>query len=202
MRALFSSIGIVLGLGLLASSPASAQIADLGRIIAKKDKDAAAAVEKAGQSSTSKPAAKPRAKPRPKPAALTTQEFSPDNEDPMSILDINSEVLQRFTAALAAESAKHDEAGKLTAARYNEAGADAGEFTPRQYFVLKARVGPLCDAFAKGAERPDDSRLAYMPSEADAIKPRCAVLMPALIKVAPSVPSVVPVSAKTTTKKR
>lgn len=182
------------------SSPAGAQIADLGKIIAKKDRDAGAAVENAGKSSgTRKRAARPKAAARAK--APQTGEYSPDTEDPASVLDITPEVMTRFAAGVAAETAKRKESGaRLTAARYDQAGATAGQFTARQYFVLKQRVTPFCQAVSKGAERPADTRLAYMPSEAIAITPNCRSLYPLLTALAAPAPQSTP--AHSVTRKR
>ena len=58
----------------------------------------------------------------------------------MSILDINPDALTHFSAAIAAEVARRGEGTALTRLQYDEVGATAGGFTPRQYFVLKARV--------------------------------------------------------------
>jgi hypothetical protein len=68
----------------------------------------------------------------------------------MSILHINADVLTRFSTALAAETGRRSEGAQLTRLKYDEHGATAGGFTPRQYFVLKARVRPFCEAIAAG----------------------------------------------------
>jgi hypothetical protein len=175
---------LVLALGALAPSLASAQISDLGKIIAGKDKQAAEAVEKAGKSQGKRQGKK---KPRAKPAARS--EVSRDSatgviDDPTVVLDITPDVLARFAAGLEAEAQKREQPVKgMTPAKFETAGAEAGGFTRAQYSMLKERVVPFCDAVIKGLDRPDDYRLAYMPTEMAAIKPRCPALVPALQKV-------------------
>jgi hypothetical protein len=182
------------------ASPAGAQIADLGRIIAKKDKDAADAVDKAGKSTGAKKTAAKR-----RPAAVAkpipvTAEFSPDTEDPMSVLDITPLALTHFAAGVGEETRQRNESGnRLTAAKYDELAAGAAQMTPRQYEVLKQRVVPFCQAVAKGADRPADTRLPYMPLEAEAIRPRCKSLLAPLESIAAQPVSPSP---RATTKKR
>jgi hypothetical protein len=154
---------------------------DLGAIWDRAMKDPTAAKPK--PSTTTKPGASRPAAPA-KPRVLP-ETFSGETEDPMSILDINVDVLTRFPTALAAETARRASATTLTRLQYDEAGATAGGFTPRQYFVLKARVRPFCEAAAAGQAPSDNLILSYMPSEGAAIRPRCSVLLPALQLVPP-----------------
>ena len=121
-----------------------------------------------------------------KPRVLP-ETFSGNTEDAMSILDINPDALTHFSAAIAAEVARRTGGTTLTALQYDEVGAAAGGFTPRQYFVLKARVRPFCEAVAAGQAPSDNLVLSYMPSEAAAIRPRCATLLPNL-KLTPVIP--------------
>lgn len=67
----------------------------------------------------------------------------------------------------------------MTRLKYDEVGAAAGAFMPRQYFVLKARVRPFCEAVAAG-QPSNNLTLSYMPTEAVVIRPRCPELLPAL----------------------
>ena len=176
---------IVLVAGVLVATPARAQVlVETGILSSPKPKDLGAIFDKALKEPT---AAKPKAKPgasRPASAPAKPQvlpeTFSGETEDPMSILDINADVLTRFSAALAAETARRGEAPPLTRLKYDEVGAAAGGFTPRQYFVLKARVRPFCEAVAAGQPPSDNLTLSYMPTEAAAIRPRCSALLPAL----------------------
>lgn len=173
----------------LVASTSRAQLVETGRILTPKKKDLGAIIEK----TLNAPREPSRARPQPtsrqhsKPAGVSPRAralpdtFISDTEDPASILDINAEVLTRFSAALAVETAKRgDTKIPLTRARGDSIGAKAGGFTPRQYFVLKARLRPFCEAIAGGRETPADQTLAYMPTEAMAIKPRCFELLPAL----------------------
>jgi len=121
-----------------------------------------------------------------KPRVLP-ETFSGNTEDPMSILDINPDALTHFSAAIAAEVARRSAGTALTPLQYDAVGAGAGGFTPRQYFVLKARVRPFCEAIAAGQAPSDNLVLSYMPSEAAAIRPRCATLLPNL-KLTPVIP--------------
>jgi hypothetical protein len=183
--------GMVLILAVLLSAPLHAQVLiETGRILSPKTKDLGEIIDKAAKGAKTVSGAQPRVETpgqRSEPAGTTSQPralpdtFSSDTEDPASILDINVDVVTRFSVALAAESAKR-EAGPnpLTRAKYDAIGAEAGGFTPRQYFVLKARARPFCEAVAAGQAPPDDLRFSYMPTEAMAIKPRCAELLPAL----------------------
>jgi len=176
--------GLVLAIGALTPSITSAQISDLGKIIAKKDKDAAEAVEKAGKSPRKSPG---KTKPRAKPAGKS--EVSRDAatgviDDPIVVLDITPDVLSRFATALEVEAQKREQPAKgTTPEKIETAGAEAGAFTRPQYAMLKERVTPFCEAVGKGLDRPDDYRLAYMPTEMAAIKPRCPALMSALQKL-------------------
>jgi len=133
---------------------------------------------KTGVSQAATTPAKPRVLP---------ETFSGNTEDPMSILDINPDVITRFFSALSAESERRSQVASLTRMQYDELGAKAGQFTPRQYFVLKARVRPFCEAIAAGQAPSDNLTLSYMPSEATTIRPRCATLLP-LLKLTPVIP--------------
>jgi hypothetical protein len=176
---------IVLAAVVLVSTPARAQvIVETGILSSPKGKDLGAIFDKASKEPT---AAKPKTKPRAsrpasapaKPRALPDS-FSGETEDPMSILDINPDVLTRLSAALAAETARRGQGTPLTRLKYDEVGAAAGGFTPRQYFVLKARVRPFCEAVAANQPPSNNLTLSYMPTEAVAILPRCPALLPAL----------------------
>lgn len=182
--------GVVLLLVAFLSSRSGAQLVETGRILTPKKKDLGAIIEKEiGKGPKGPSGAQPHVKraPHSRPAGATSQPkalpdtFVSDTEDPASILDINVDVLTRFSAALAVETAKREDAKRpLTRARYESIGAEAGGFTPRQYFVLKARLRPFCEAVAAGRAPPDDLAFSYMPTEAMAIKPRCTGLLPAL----------------------
>lgn len=182
--------GVVLLLLALLSSRSDAQLVETARILTPKKKDLGAIIEKElGKGPKGPSGTQPQVEPAPhsKPAGATSQPralpdtFSGETEDPVSILDINVDVLTRFSAALAVETAKREDAkSPLTRARYDSIGAVAGGFTPRQYFVLKARLRPFCDAVAAGRAPRDDLAFSYMPTEAMAIKPRCSGLLPAL----------------------
>ncbi len=183
-----ANVGVVLLLVALLSSRSDAQLVETG-IILKKTKDLGAMIENAGKGPKGPNGAQPQVEPAPpsKPAGATSQPralpdtFSGDTEDPASSLDINVDVLTRFSAAIAAETAKREDAkGSLTRAKYDSVGAKAGGFTPRQYFVLKTRLRPFCEAVAAGRAPPDDLAFSYMPTEAMAIKPRCSGLLPPL----------------------
>ena len=143
---------------------------------------------------TATPAAKTKAKTGVSHAAVTPakprvlpETFSGNTEDAMSILDINPDALTHFSAAIAAEVARRSAGTALTPLQYDAIGAAAGGFTSRQYFVLKARVRPFCEAIAAGQAPSDNLVLSYMPSEAAAIRPRCAALLPNL-KLTPVIP--------------
>jgi hypothetical protein len=175
----------VLAAAALVSTPARAQVlVETGILSSPKTKDLGAIWDKALKDPTG---AKPKPKPgAPRPASAPAKPpvlpdtFSGETEDPMSILDINADVLTRFSAALAAGTARRAEGPPLTRLKYDEVGAAAGGFTPRQYFVLKARVRPFCEAVAAGQPPSDNLTLSYMPTEAAAIRPRCPALLPAL----------------------
>jgi hypothetical protein len=184
---------IVLVATALVPTPARAQVLVETGILSPKTKDLGSKWDKGLK-------APPDAKPKPKPKAgaarpvsapakprVLPETFSGETEDPMSILDINADALTRFSAALAAEAARRGEGAQLTRVQYDEVGAAVGGFTPRQYFVLKARVRPFCEALASGQAPSDNLILSYMPSEAAAMRPRCSVLLPALTAV-PRVP--------------
>ncbi|HEY8166779.1 MAG TPA: hypothetical protein VIF83_14595 [Gemmatimonadaceae bacterium] len=184
-------IGTVLMFAMFIAAPARAQILiETAKILTPKTKDLGEIIDKAtkGPKAAAQPRVETPASGRPsatasRPTALPDT-FSSDTEPPESILDINAEVLTRFSAALAAEGTKRDEGGTaLTRGKYDAIGAEAGGFTSRQYFVLKARVRPFCDAVVAGQAPPNDLRFSYMPTESMAIKPRCAALAPALKKV-------------------
>jgi hypothetical protein len=178
------------------AAPASAQVLIETGVLSspKKPKDLGDIWDRAMKEPGAKPAAKPAAKtaaPR-TPAApakprVLPETFSGNTEDAMSILDINPDALTHFSAAIAAEVARRSAGTSLTALQYDSVGAAAGGFTPRQYFVLKARVRPFCEAIAAGQAPSDNLVLSYMPSEAAAIRPRCAALLPNL-KLTPVIP--------------
>lgn len=186
-------IGTVLMFAMFIAAPARAQVLiETGRILSPKTKDLGEIIDKAAKGPKAAGTAQPRVEtPAPgKSSAATSRPtalpdtFASDTEPPESILDINAEVLTRFSVALAAEGTKRDEGGTpLTRAKYDAIGAEAGGFTPRQYFVLKARVRPFCDAVVAGQAPPNDLRFSYMPTESMAIKPRCTALAPALKKI-------------------
>ena len=150
----------------------SPKVKDLGAIFDKASKEPKPAKPKtkAGVARTATPAT---------PQVLPDS-FSGETEDPMSILDINADVLTRFAAALAAETARRGQPPSLARLKYDEVGAAAGGFTPRQYFVLKARIRPFCEAAAAGQPPSNNLTLSYMPTEAMVIRPRCSELLPAL----------------------
>ena len=158
---------VIVETGIL-SSP---KVRDLGAIFDKASKEPKPAKPKTKRASAATTPPKPRVLP---------DSFSGETEDPMSVLDINADVLTRFTAALAAETARRGQVPQLTRLKYDEVGAAAGGFTPRQYFVLKARVGPFCEAVAAGQPPSNTLTLSYMPTEAVVIQPRCSELLPAL----------------------
>ena len=180
---MFAAIALVAAA--LAASPARAQvIVETGVLSSPKIKDLGAIFDKAsGEPTVAKPKTKPGAsRPAstpPKPRVLPDS-FSGETEDPMSILHINADVLTRFSAALVAEAARRGQGAPLTRLKYDEVGAAAGGFTPRQYFVLKARVRPFCEAIAAGQPPANNLTLSYMPTEAAVIRPRCPALLPAL----------------------
>ena len=163
---------------------------DLGAIWDRGMKDPTAATPKP-TTKTNSPAS--HSAPAPVKPRVLPETFSGETEDPMAILDINVDVLTRFPMALAAETARRGSGVPLTRLQYDETGAAAGGFTPRQYFVLKARIRPFCEAVAAGQAPPDNLILSYMPSEQAAIRPRCSVLLPAL-KLVPLVPVAVTAS--------
>lgn len=193
----FVRSALLLSVVLLVSSPAGAQIGDLGKIIAKKDKDAADAVDKAGKTTGSaRPVTKTPPRSRVQPVS-PTGEYSPDTEDPMSVLEISAESLVLFSAGIAAEKNLREAPGKaMTIAKYHAAGAESAQMTPRQYFVFGKRVTPFCEALARGAERPDDGRLGYMPSEVDALRSRCKSVLPAIEELATLAQRSPPVTTK------
>jgi len=175
---------VVFAVSALVATPAKTQvIVETGILSSPKAKDLGAIFDKASREP--KPA-KPKTKAGAPPAGVPPgprvlpDSFSGETEDPMSILDINADVLTRFVAGLAAETARRGQAPQLTRLKYDEAGASAGGFTPRQYFVLKARVRPFCEAAAAGQPPSNTLTLSYMPTEAMVIRPRCPDLLPAL----------------------
>jgi hypothetical protein len=180
--------GFVLVLAALLSSRSDAQLVETG-IILRKTKDLGAIIDKGTKDPKVPSGAQPQTEPAPrsKPAGATSQPrtlsdtFSSETEDLSSVLEITPDVLTRFSAALAAETAKRDDAkNPLTRAKYDSIGAGAGGFTPRQYFVLKARLRPFCEAVAASQAPPDDLTLSYLATEAMVIKPRCSALLPGL----------------------
>ena len=175
---------IVVAASALAAPPASTQvIIETGILSSPKVRDLGAIFDKA--SKEPKPA-KPKTKAgsthgtAPATPRVLPDSFSGETEDPMSILDINADVLTRFVTALTAESVRRGQSTPLTRLKYDEVGAAAGGFTPRQYFVLKARVRPFCEAGAAGQPPSNTLTLSYMPTEAMVLRPRCAELLPAL----------------------
>ena len=179
----------------LVSTSAGAQVLVETGILTPKTKDLGAIWDRGLEDPT---AAKPKSTTKTKPAAsrpasalakprVLPETFSGETEDPMAILDINVDVLTRLPTALAAETARRGSGAPLTRLEYDEVGAAAGGFTPRQYFVLKARIRPFCEAVAAGQAPSDNLILSYMPLEGAAIRPRCSVLLPAL-KLVPPVP--------------
>lgn len=175
---------IVFAASALVAHPARAQvIVETGILSSPKARDLGAIFDKASKEPTpakpktkaGRPAAPVPAKPR-----VLPDSFSGETEDPMSVLDVNSDVLTRFSAALAAETARRGQPPALTRLKYDEVGAAAGGFTPRQYFVLKARVKPFCEAIAAGQPPSNTLTLSYMPTEVAVIRPRCAELLPIL----------------------
>jgi hypothetical protein len=185
-----SSIPIAAALLLIVfgSSTAKAQVLiETGRILSPKTKDLGEILDKAakgpktisGVESASEPSAsKGRASSVPRKPVDPLAPFSTDGEDPASVLDINADVLTRFSTSLSAEAAKREQGAKVTPKQSNAAGAEAGAFTARQYFVLKARVSPYCEAAAAGRKALEELTLPYLPTETMAIKPRCAELLP------------------------
>jgi hypothetical protein len=185
-------ITTVLVASALVSTSTSAQVLVETGILAPKTKDLGAIWDRGMKDPTAtKPQPATKTKPGARPASapakprVLPETFSGETEDPMAILDINVDVLTRFLPALAAETARRGSAPSLTRLQYDEAGATAGGFTPRQYFVLKARVRPFCEAVAAGQAPADNLVLSYMPSERMAIGPRCSILLPALKLVPP-----------------
>lgn len=180
--------GFVVLLAVLVASRSDAQLVETG-IILKKSKDLGAILEKGAKDPKGPSVAQPQVEPGPhsKPAGAPSHPrdlpdtFSSETEDLSSVLEITADVVSRFSAALAAETAKRDDANNsLTRAKYDSVGAGAGGFTPRQYFVLKARLRPFCEAIAAGQAPPDNLTLSYLATEAMAIKPRCSSLLPEL----------------------
>ena len=193
-------IAILFSFATLATTASAQVIIEEGILVPKiKAKDPLSAKwDKAMKDPAAQPAATPAAKTKAKTGvshAATTpakprvlpETFSGNTEDPMSILDINADALMHFSVAIAAEVARRSEGTVLTALQYDEVGAAAGGFTPRQYFVLKARVRPFCEAIAAGQPPSDNLVLSYMASEAATMRPRCATLLPNL-KLTPVIP--------------
>jgi hypothetical protein len=169
----------------LAASPLEAQVlVETGILTPKKPKDLGSIWDKGMEGGAKKPAPKtttaPAAAAKPsKPKALP-ETFSGETEDPMSILGIDADVLARFSATLAVESKRRAETPSLTRFKYEELAAPTGNFTQRQYWVLKERIRPFCEATAANQAPPDNLTLSYMPSEAAAIRPRCGELLSAI----------------------
>lgn len=180
-------IGIVLSLAMVVSSPARGQVLVETGVISKKAKDLGEMIGKAAKQPANpqprvvSPSPGSRASARTAKPSVLPDTFSPDLEDPASVLGIDADVMTRFSSALAAEVAKRGERqNQLTRASYDAIGAKAGAFTPRQYLVLKARVLPFCEAVTAGQPYPNDLRFSYMPTEAAAISPHCIALLPEL----------------------
>ena len=180
--------GLALLVVALFSSRSEAQLVETA-IILKKSKDLGAILEKGAKDPKGPSVAQPQveATTHSKPSGTISQtrslpdSFSSETEDIASVLEITADVLARFSAALAVETAKRDDTKiPLTRAKYDSIGAGAGGFTPRQYFVLKARLRPFCEAVSAGQPPPDNLTLSYLATEAMAIKPRCSSLLPEL----------------------
>jgi hypothetical protein len=160
----------------------------------KKPKDLGDIWDKAMKEPGAKPAAKPAtnsaaAHPGAAPAKprVLPETFSGNTEDPMSILDINPDALAHFSIAISAEVARRSAGTALTPLQYDTVGAAAGGFTARQYFVLKARIRPFCEAIAASQAPSDNLVLSYVPSEAAAMRPRCSTILPTL-RLTPVIP--------------
>ena len=175
---------IVFTASALAALPSRAQvIVETGILSSPKARDLGAIFDKASKEPTP---AKPKTRagrptpPEPAKPRVLPDSFSGETEDPMSVLDITSDVMTRFATALAAESTRRGQGAPLTRLKYDEVGATAGGFTPRQYFVLKARVRPFCEAVTAGQPPSNTLALSYMPTEVMVIRPRCTELLQAL----------------------
>jgi hypothetical protein len=180
------TIAVVLAAAALTAAPLQAQfLVETGILTPKKPKDLGDIWDKGMKDPGAKKTAPkttgvtPSAKPA-KPKTLP-ETFSGETEDPMSIVGIDADVLARFSAALAVETKRRAETPALTRIKYEELAAPAGNFTQRQYWVLKERVRPFCEAIAAKQPPPDNLTLSYMPSEGAAIRPRCAELLPVLL---------------------
>jgi hypothetical protein len=180
-------IAVVLAAAALAAFPIQAQVLVETGILSspKKPTDPINSKWDKAMGESGKKAAPKKTTVPPAPAASTKpkvlpETFSGETEDPMSILGIDADVLTRFSTALAAESKRRSESPPLKRLQYEELVAPVGGFTPRQYWVLKERVRPFCEAIAANLPPSDNLTLSYMPSEAAAIRPRCAELLPAL----------------------
>jgi hypothetical protein len=180
------TLAVVLVAAALAAAPIQAQVlVETGILTPQKPKDLGDIWDKGMKNpGDKKPAPKttavaPSAKSA-KPKTLP-ETFSGETEDPMSILGIDADVLTRFSAALAVETKQRAETPALTRIKYEELAAPAGNFTQRQYWVLKERVRPFCEAIAATQPPPDNLTLSYMPSEGAAIRPRCPELLSALL---------------------
>src|SRR5215208_2445762 len=110
-------IAIALAASPLAASAARAQvIVETGILSSPKARDLGAIFDKASKEPTP---AKPKTKagrptaPAPAKPRVLPDSFSGETEDPMSILDINADVLTRFGTALAAESARRAQGDPL-----------------------------------------------------------------------------------------
>ena len=171
MRRHFSlQLGLIISLSAVIALPAHAQVLVETGVLSKKTKDLGDMIDKAWKEPKPDGGAQPKVTTVPNAAKkasaagakpqILPDVFNPDTEDPMNVLDINADVMTRFAAALRS--------------------GETGGFTPRQFFVLKARVRPFCAAIVAGQPPPNSLQLSYMPSEAMAIKPRCAEVYPAL----------------------
>jgi hypothetical protein len=180
-------MAVFLAIAALAASPINAQVlVETGILTPKKPKDPINSIwdkamgdsektKAAPKTTTARPATAVSTKPK-----VLPETFSGETEDPMSILGIDADVMTRFSTALAAESKRRAEAPPLKRLQYEAIAAPLGGFTPRQYWVLKERVRPFCEAIAANQPPSDNLTLSYMPSESAAIKPRCADLLPSL----------------------
>jgi len=177
---------VVMAAALIASPIRAQVLVETGILSPKKPKDLGNIWDRAmGDSAAKKPAPKtkivtPAAAPTTAKPKKLPDTFSGETEDAMSILGIDADVLTRFSAALSAETKLRAQTPALTRLKYEATVAPTGEFTPRQYWVLKERVRPFCEAIAANQPPPDNLTLSYMPTEALAIRPRCAELLPVL----------------------
>jgi hypothetical protein len=185
-----AGVGLIFSLAVIVAPPARAQVLVETGVLSKKTKDLGDMIDKAmkkpngGEPKVITPASKSGASARTKKPSVLPDTYNPDTEPPENVLDINTDVMTRFSAALASEVARRAQDKKpLTRAAYDSVAATAGSFTPRQYFVLKARVRPFCDAIAAGQPAPNDLNFSYWPAESAAIRPHCAVVQPELKEI-------------------